>query len=342
MRLSELAGLLSLKQVGEDRDITGVNTLDKAGPTELSFLANSKYESQLQSTKAAAVVVEEKYADQVESAILSENPYQDLARAMHIFSKPQGCVEGWHELAFVHDTARIDETATLYPFSFVGASTVIGANTKVFPGVYIGEDCEIGPGCIFYPNSVVMAGTKVGTGVILQPGAVIGGDGFGYAQVSGKHVKIPQIGTVELGDQVEVGANAAIDRAALDVTRVGSGSKIDNLVQVAHNVQTGENCILISQSGVAGSTKLGDNVVIAAQAGLVDNISVGDGAMIAAQSGVPNDVKPGFVGGGSPILEKSVYLRTYSSLKKLPKISRTVSSLEKRIAELEKKLDEGK
>lgn len=342
MLLSELAGLLSLELVGVDKDITGVNTLDKAGPTELSFLANHKYEKQLQSTRAAAVVVEKEYADKIESALVSENPYQDLARAMHIFSKPQGCIEGQHELAFVHETAKVNETVTLYPFCFIGASSVIGAGTKIFPGAYIGEDCEIGAGCTINPNCVIMAGTKIGAGVILQPGAVLGGDGFGYAQVAGQHVKIPQIGTVEIGDQVEVGANAAIDRAALDVTRVGAGTKIDNLVQVAHNVQIGQSCLLISQSGIAGSSKLGNGVVIAAQAGLVDNISIGDGAMIAAQSGVTNDVAPGFVGGGAPLLEKGVYLRTYSSLKKLPKISRTVASLEKRIAQLEEKLNQGK
>ena len=141
-----------------------------------------------------------------------------------------------------------------------------------------------------------MAGTVIGAGVIIQPGAVIGGDGFGYAQVSGKHMKIPQIGTVELQDQVEIGANACVDRAALDVTRIGSGSKIDNLVQIAHNVTTGEDCLIISQSGVAGSTKLGKNVILAAQAGLVDNIKIGDGAVIGAQAGVTNDIPAGYMG----------------------------------------------
>jgi UDP-3-O-[3-hydroxymyristoyl] glucosamine N-acyltransferase len=342
MLLSELAGLLGLEVAGIDKDITGVNTLDKAGPTELSFLANKKYEQQLQSTRAAAVVVEKKYAEQIESALISENPYQDLARAMHIFSKPQGCLEGQHELAFVHETAEVNETATLYPFCFVGASSVIGAGTKIFSGVYVGENCNIGAGCIIYPNCVIMAGTKIGAGVILQPGAVIGGDGFGYAQVSGQHVKIPQIGNVEIGDQVEIGANAAVDRAALDVTKVGSGTKIDNLVQVAHNVQIGSSCLLISQSGVAGSTKIGDGVVIAAQAGVVDNISIGNGAIIGAQAGVSNNVAPGFIGSGSPLLDKRSYLRSYSSIKKLPKISRSVSSLEKRIAKLEEMLNQGK
>ncbi|CCO22040.1 UDP-3-O-(3-hydroxymyristoyl)glucosamine N-acyltransferase [Maridesulfovibrio hydrothermalis] len=341
MLLSELSGLIGLKLAGKDKEISGVNTLELAGPTELSFLANAKYEDKLSTTKAAAVVLEEKYTDQVESALISENPYMDLAKAMHVFSKPQGCLEGIHELAFVHNDADVDDTATVYPFAFIGKGTVVGPNCKVFAGAYVGEDCTIGAGSILYPNCTVMAATAIGAGVIVQPGAVIGGDGFGYAQVAGKHMKIPQIGTVELGDQVEVGANACIDRASLDVTRIGSGSKLDNLVQIAHNVTTGDDCLIISQSGVAGSTKLGKNVIIAAQAGLVDNIKIGDGAIIGAQAGVPNDVKPGFIGAGSPLQDQRSFLRSSVSIRKLPVMGKKISALEKRIKALEAELFKG-
>lgn len=341
MLLSELAGLLGLEMSGVDKEITGLNTLELAGSTELSFLANPKYEPMLQSTKAAAVVLEKKYSDKVESALISENPYMDLGKAMHVFSRPQGCIEGIHELAFIHAEAEVDESATVYPFAFVGRGAEIGPNSKIFSGVYVGEDSVVGPGCILYPNCSIMAGTVIGAGVIIQPGAVIGGDGFGYAQVSGKHMKIPQIGTVELQDQVEIGANACVDRAALDVTRVGAGSKIDNLVQIAHNVTTGEDCLVISQSGVAGSTKLGRNVILAAQAGLVDNISIGDGAMIGAQAGVTNDLPAGFMGAGSPIQEKGKFLRTSVYHKKLPEMGKKISALEKRIKALEAELSKG-
>jgi UDP-3-O-[3-hydroxymyristoyl] glucosamine N-acyltransferase len=342
MLLSELAALLGLTISGKDTEITGVNTLENAGSSDLSFLANPKYEAQLATTKAAAVVLNAKYADQVESAILSENPYMDLAKAMHVFSKPQGCVEGIHELAFIHPEAEVDETATVYPFAFVGKGAKIGPNSKIFAGVYIGEDCEIGSGCCLYPNCSIMARIVIGSGVIIQPGSVIGGDGFGYAQVSGKHMKIPQIGTVKIGDHVEIGSNTTIDRAALDVTKIGSGTKIDNLVQIAHNVVTGDDCLIISQSGIAGSTKLGNNVILAAQAGLVDNIKIGDGAIIGAQSGVSNDVPAGFVGAGSPLLEKGRYLRSSISIKKLPDMGRKLSALEKRIVALEAELAKGK
>ncbi len=342
MLLSELAGLLGLKMSGVDKEISGLNTLELAGPSELSFLANAKYETMLSSTKAGAVVLEEKFADQVESAIISENPYMDLAKAMHVFSKPQGCIEGIHELAFVHAEAEVDESATVYPFAFIGRGAKIGPNCKVFAGVYVGEECEVGPGCILYPNCSIMAQTVIGTGVIIQPGAVIGGDGFGYAQVSGKHMKIPQIGKVELKDQVEIGANACVDRAALDVTRIGAGSKIDNLVQIAHNVTTGEDCLVISQSGVAGSTKLGKNVILAAQAGLVDNIKIGDGAVIGAQAGVTNDIPAGFMGAGSPIQEKGKFLRSSVYQRKLPDMGKKLSALEKRIIALEAELNKGK
>lgn len=342
MLLSELAGLLGLKISGVDKEINGLNTLELAGPEELSFLANAKYENMLSSTKAGAVVLEEKYADHVESAIISENPYMDLAKAMHVFSRPQGCLDGVHELAFIHDEAEVDDSATVYPFAFIGRGAKVGPNCKVFSGVYIGEDSVIGPGCILYPNCSIMAETNIGTGVIIQPGAVIGGDGFGYAQVSGKHMKIPQIGTVELQDQVEIGANTCIDRAALDVTRVGSGTKIDNLVQIAHNVTIGEDCLIISQCGVAGSTKLGNNVILAAQAGLVDNIKIGDGAVIGAQAGVMNDIPAGFMGAGSPIQEKGKFLRSSVYLKKLPDMGKKLTALEKRIKVLEAELSKGK
>ncbi|WP_415716745.1 UDP-3-O-(3-hydroxymyristoyl)glucosamine N-acyltransferase [Maridesulfovibrio sp.] len=338
MLLSELGGLIGLKMAGKDKEITGLNTLELAGPSELSFLANAKYEAALKTTKAAAIVLEEKYADQVESALISENPYMDLAKAMHVFSRPQGCVDGIHELAFIHPDAQVDESATVYPFAFIGKGSKVGPNCKVFSGTYVGEDVVIGPGCIIYPNCSIMAGTVIGTGVIIQPGSVIGGDGFGYAQVSGKHMKIPQIGTVELQDQVEVGANTCIDRAALDVTRIGAGTKIDNLVQIAHNVTTGEDCLVISQSGVAGSTKLGNSVILAAQAGLVDNIKIGDGAMIGAQAGVTNDVPAGFMGAGSPLLEKGNFLRSSIYHRKLPDMAKKMSALEKRIKALEAEL----
>ncbi|WP_031479164.1 UDP-3-O-(3-hydroxymyristoyl)glucosamine N-acyltransferase [Maridesulfovibrio frigidus] len=341
MLLSELAKALGLTLSGKDTEITGVNTLEHAGPTDLTFLANAKYESQLETTKAAAVVLSAEYADKVESAIISENPYMDLAKAMHVFSKPQGCLTGIHELAFIHPDADVDETATVYPFAFIGKGAKIGPNTKVFSGTYVGEDSVVGPGCILYPNCSIMAGIELGSGVIIQPGSVIGGDGFGYAQVSGKHMKIPQIGSVKLGDHVEVGSNTTIDRAALDVTRIGSGTKIDNLVQIAHNVVTGEDCLIISQSGIAGSTKLGNNVILAAQAGLVDNITVGDGAIIGAQAGVSNSVPAGFVGSGSPLLEKGNFLRSSISIKKLPDMGRKLSALEKRIKILEAALEKG-
>lgn len=338
MLLSELAGLIGLKMAGKDKEISGVNTLELAGSADLSFLANAKYESALETTKAAAVVLEQKYADQVESALISENPYMDLAKAMHVFSRPQGCLEGVHELAFIHPDAEVDESATVYPFAFVGKGARLGPNCKVFAGAYIGEDVVLGPGCIIYPNCSIMAGSTIGTGCILQPGAVIGGDGYGYAQVSGKHMKIPQIGTVELGNQVEIGSNACIDRAALDVTRIGSGSKIDNLVQIAHNVTTGEDCLIISQSGVAGSTKLGKGVILAAQAGLVDNIEIGDGAVIGAQAGVTNDVPAGFMGAGSPLQDKGSFLRSSVYHRKLPDMAKKMSALEKRIKALEAEL----
>jgi UDP-3-O-[3-hydroxymyristoyl] glucosamine N-acyltransferase len=205
----------------------------------------------------------------------------------------------------------------------------VGAGSTLFPGVYVGEDCVLGQGCTLYPNAVLMAATVLGDRAIIHAGAVLGSDGYGYAQGPAGHVKIPQVGTVVVGNDVEIGANAAIDRAALDATRVGDGTKIDNLAQIAHNVQVGRHCLIVSQAGIAGSTKLGNGVVLGGQVGLRDNISLGDGVQVAAQSGVGVDLPPGALVGGSPSMDAATYLKMSLTLPKLPELARRVRRLEK-------------
>jgi len=329
MRLSEVAGKVGLTFSGHDIDVSGVNTLAQAGPEDIAPLLNRKYLPQLANTQAGAVLCEAKHAPEGASCLITQNPKLDWARVVALFAKPQGCLTGISPQAFVHPQAAIGAGVTLYPFVFIGARAQIGAGATLFPGVYVGEDCVVGENAILYPNVVLMAGTVLGTNVIIHAGTVLGSDGYGYAQGPAGHVKVPQVGNVVIGRDVEIGANAAIDRAALESTKVGDGTKIDNLVQIAHNVEMGKHCLIISQVGIAGSTKLGNGVVLAGQAGLRDNISLGDGVQVAAQAGVGQDLPPGTIVGGSPSMDAATYLKVSLLLPKLPELMRRVKRLEK-------------
>ncbi|HWR03758.1 MAG TPA: UDP-3-O-(3-hydroxymyristoyl)glucosamine N-acyltransferase [Humidesulfovibrio sp.] len=329
MRLSEVAGKVGLTFSGHDIDVSGVNTLAKAGQGDIAPLLHRKYLPQLAETQAGAVLCEEKFAPEGKSCLITQNPKLDWARVVALFAKPQGCLSGISSQAFVHPEATIGEGVTLYPFVFVGARATVGAGSTLFPGVYVGEDCAVGENATLYPNVALMAGTVLGENAIVHAGAVLGSDGYGYAQSPQGHVKVPQVGNVVIGRDVEIGANAAIDRAALESTKVGDGTKIDNLVQIAHNVETGKHCLIISQVGIAGSTKLGNGVVLAGQAGLRDNITLGDGVQVAAQSGVGQDLAPGTIVGGSPSMDAGTYLKVSLTLPKLPELMRRVKRLEK-------------
>jgi len=332
IKLSALAEKLGLEHTGNDMEISGVNTLDKAGPDQISFLVNPKYAQQLDTTRAGCVLTSGPYADRVDSAMISSNVYMDLAKVVDFFAEPQGCLTGVSELAYVHPDSSVDETVTVYPFAFIGAHAVIGAGTTIFAGCYVGEKTTVGSGCILYPNSVVMGGLSLGDNVILHPGAVIGGDGYGYAQTPAGHMKIPQIGNVVIGNDVEIGSNTAIDRAALDATVIGQGTKIDNLVQIGHNVVVGQHCLIIGQTAIGGSTKVGNGVVLAGQVGVADNAEIGDGAMIGAQSGVAGKIEAGSKMGGSPAMPAGTFRKAAGvCVPKLPVLFRRVRRLEKEL-----------
>ncbi len=329
MRLSEVAGKVGLTFSGHDLDISAVNTLALAGPAELAPLLNRKHLPELAQSQAGAVLCEEKFAPKGRACLLSTNAKLDWARVVALFARPQGCLSGVSPQAYVHPEAVLAPNVTVYPFAFVGARATLGAGTTLFPGVYVGEDCRLGQGCILYPNSVLLAATVLGDRSVIHAGAVLGSDGYGYAQSPGGHVKVPQVGVVVVGSDVEIGANTVIDRAALDATRIGDGTKIDNLVQIAHNVQIGKHCLLIAQVGIAGSAKLGNGVVMAGQSALRDNISLGDGVQVAGQSGVGADLPAGAMVGGSPAMDIATYLKMSLTLPKLPDLARRVRRLEK-------------
>ena len=338
MLLSEISARLGLTLKGGDKNVTGVNTLSDASATELSFLANPKYAPQLATTGAGAVIVSAEHATDDRPCLVSENPYLDFARCVQLFARPQGCFEGVSELAFVHPEAQVDPSAAVAPFAFIGQGASIGPGVRVFSGVSIGEDCSIGKDTVIYPNCSLMAGTQVGSRVILHAGTVLGSDGFGFAQAGGAMTKFPQIGRVVIEDDVEIGANTTIDRAALGETRIGQGTKIDNLVQLGHNVRVGRNCILVAQVGIAGSTSLGDGVILAGQVGVAGHIHLGDGCRIGAKSGVGQDVPPKQDLSGIPAMPHGTFLRASAITPKLPEMKRRLARLEKEMAALREEL----
>ncbi|NCC23783.1 MAG: UDP-3-O-(3-hydroxymyristoyl)glucosamine N-acyltransferase [Deltaproteobacteria bacterium] len=342
MLLSEIADRLGLSQSARDLEIVGVNTLVDARDNELSFFVNSKYAPQLAGTKAGAVLIHPDHADKVVNPLVSMDPYVDFARAVKMFAVEQGRFKGIDPRTVIDPTARVSVEAHVGAGVYIGAETVVEARVRIFPGVYIGENCILGEDTLIYPNVTIMAGTRVGRRVVLHAGVVLGSDGFGFAQAQTGLEKFPQVGVVVIDDDVEIGANTTIDRAALGQTRISRGTKIDNLVQIGHNVQVGKGCILVSQVGIAGSTVLEDSVVLAGQVGVAGHLTLGQGCRVGAQTGVNRSLEGGKdYGAGIPPMEHGQFLRTAAILAKLPELARRVRQLEKKMETLQT-TDDGK
>lgn len=323
-----------------------VASLEEAGPRALAFYANPRYRKELLATRAAAVIVGEDDVALVPPsavALVAAQPYVAFARASAIFNPPEALEPGIHAGAHVHPEAQVDRTAAVGPGAVVGKGARIGPATVLHAGVLVLDEAEVGAGCILHAGSIVRERCKLGDRVVLQPGAVVGSDGFGFAfDLAGDdehpgplHRKIPQAGVVRVEDDVEIGACTCIDRATLGETVVGRGTKIDNLVQVGHNVQIGPLSLIVAQVGISGSTTLGQGVVLAGQAGVVGHLQVGDGARVGAQSGVSRDVPAGETWSGSPAIPHRDWLRMVSALPRVPDLLRELRRLEKRVAQLE-------
>lgn len=340
LKISEIAEKLGLAFKGEDRTITGVATLETAGPEHISFLANVKYAQFLPATRAGAVIVSGEHADEVACALISENPYMDFGRVLALFAKKQGTLSGVSEAAFVHPEALLGENVTVYPFAYIGPRASVGGGCTIFPGCYVGEDCVLGDGCLLYPNAVLMAGTALGKGCIVHAGAVLGADGFGFARTPFGIQKIPQIGSVSIGNDVEIGANTAIDRAVLGATSIGDATKIDNLVQVGHNVSIGKESFIVSQVGISGSTKIGERATLAGQVGVAGHLAIGNDVTIGPQSGVAKDIPDNTTCGGTPAVDGKTFMRTLAVMPKLPEMHKRLRQLESELAELKKCLRE--
>ena len=337
--LAELAALVGGTVEGDGTlEIVGLASLEDAGEGQVSFLTDLKQASRLEKTRASALIVPPGLPSFPRPLIRTANPYAAYARVQTFFSSRPRKPSGIDPRALIGDGAEIGEEVSIYPFVFVGPRARIGKRVVLYPGVYVGEDAIIGEETVLYPNVAVMDRCRVGKGVIVHGGNVIGSDGFGFAPDQGGYVKIPQVGIVEIEDDVEIGANCAIDRAAMGKTIIRKGVKTDNLVQIGHNVVIGENTVLVAQVGIAGSTEIGKWVALGGQAGVVGHIKIGDRVRVGAQSGVARDVNPGEILSGAPAFPHREWLRAQALFPRLPEIRRGLSALEKRVADLEKKL----
>jgi UDP-3-O-[3-hydroxymyristoyl] glucosamine N-acyltransferase len=337
MKLSEIADALGCHLTGSgDLDITGVAGMEQAGPAELTFLANPKYAHKVKDSRAGAILAAT--APPQIPCLISANPYVDFARALQLFYQPPQPAPGISPLASIAPTAIIGENASIGPFVSIGDNVTIGRDAVLHPHVVIYHGARIGDAFLAHSHAVVREFCEIGNRVILQNNVVIGGDGYGFAKrADGTHFKIVQSGRTILEDDVEVQSLTSIDRASIGETRVKRGAKIDSLVQVGHGCVVGEDNIICSQTGLAGSTILGKNVLLAGQVGVSGHLTIHDNAVIYAQSGIGHDVAPGHVMSGSPAFEAREWLRAITAFPKMPDLIKTMRQLEKRVAELEAK-----
>ena len=337
--LAELAQILDGEVLGDDSVIIkGVSGIKEAQEGEIAFLANPKYFSLINQTQASAAITSRQVNESPKPLIRTENPSLAFAQTVNIFAPfNTECPKGIHPTAVIGKDVRIAQDVAIQAYCVIEDGAEIGEGTILYSGVYIGQHSKIGAKCIIYPHVSIRERVKIGNRVIIHNGSVLGSDGFGFAKVQGMHQKIPQIGTVVIEDDVEIGANVTIDRARFDKTVIGRGSKIDNLVQIAHNVAIGENSIIVAQAGISGSTVIGKNVTLAGQAGLVGHITVGDNAIVAAQAGVTKSVPSDTCVSGYPAKPHQVAKRINAYIQKLPQLFQKVAELEQRIAGLLKK-----
>lgn len=335
--LRDLARELDLPPPEVDVEITGVATIDDAGPGDLTFLANDAYRAALKTSRAGAVLVETAFEGDVPMPVLrAERPRLAFARLIARFHPPKPRTASVHPTAIVPASCTLGARVSIGAYAVLGENVRVGAGTTIHPHAVVYDDVRMGAGCEIHSHATVREGVVLGDRVVLQNGAVIGSDGFGFEpSAGGGFEKVPQVGTVVLGDDVEVQANACVDRSALGATRVGRGTKIDNLAQIAHGCIVGEDTIICGQVGLAGSTHVGNRVMLGGQVGSSGHIRIGDGTQVAAQSGVIQDLEPNAVYGGTPATPMGVALRTAAWLPKLPELARQVKQNTRAIEKLQ-------
>ena len=340
--LGQLAEALGAALEGDaQRLITGVASLDMAGPDEISFVTNRKYLPLARSSRAGAFLVPADVKDLHAPLLKSPSPQMALIALLRLFHPSPALSPGVHPSALVAPDSRIHPEASVGAFAVIQPRAVVGARARIFPLAYVGEGAEIGEDTRVYPHVVIREGVSIGRRVIIHAGAVLGGDGFGYAFDGSAHQKIPQVGGVIIEDDVEIGANTTIDRAMLGDTVVRRGTKVDNLVQIGHNVEVGEHSIIAAQGGISGSCRLGRGVMLGGQVGVADHVTIGDGAILGAQAGVSQDVGPGeklFGTWGRPMTQAR---RIWLAEAELPDLVRRLRAIERRLEQLEARLGRG-
>ena len=320
---------------GQDVEIARVAGIDEAGAGDLTFVSNRKYISRIKTTRASAIILGKDLPPVDIPSLRTEDPYFAFARALEIFFDPLQPEAGIHPTAVIGEDVTLGEGVNIGAYTVIGGKCRIGDGTSIYPHAVLYPGVVVGRDCVFHSQVTVREGCRIGDRVVLQNGVVIGGDGFGFAPLKdGTFYKILQAGSVIIEDNVEIGANTAIDRAAIGDTIIRKGAKLDNLVQVGHGAEIGENSVLAAQVGLAGSTRLGRGVMVGGQVGFAGHLEVGDGAVITAQSGTSHDVSAGAAVSGSPAIKSSSWMRSVAAFAKLPELARRIRELETELIQL--------
>lgn len=340
MNLRQLADRLDCRLEGDGTlEIRGVAGIEEAGPGDLTFLANPRYAAAVARTRASAIILPLDGGTAPCAVLRASQPYLAFARALALLMPEPRHAPGVHASAVIDPTAEIGADVSIGPLAVVGARARVGARTILHPHVVIAPDAVIGDECVLHAHVSIRERSVLGNRVVVHDGAVIGSDGFGFVtDAEGVHHKIPQVSRVVIEDDVEIGANTAIDRPAVGETRIGRGAKIDNLVQIAHGVHVGEGSLLAAQVGIAGSTRLGRRVVLAGQVGVAGHLTLGDGVRATAQTGIPNSLEAGAFVSGYPAIDNRDWLRAAAVFRKLPELKRRLAELAERLDALESRL----
>jgi UDP-3-O-[3-hydroxymyristoyl] glucosamine N-acyltransferase len=324
-----------------DASVDSFGKIEEAKAGQLSFLANPKYEEYFYTTQASVIIINESFQPKQKSSatlIKVKDAYSSFAILLNTYQEMmQKQLSGIQQPSYIAASATVGEGVFIGAFAYLSNQVTVGKHSKIYPNVFVGDQVQIGENCTIHPGVKIYHHCKIGNNVIIHAGTIIGSDGFGFApQADGTFIKVPQIGNVVIEDHVEIGANTTIDRATIGSTIIRKGAKLDNLIQIAHNVEVGSSSVIAAQTGVSGSTKIGKGVMIGGQAGIVGHINIGDGAKINAQSGVSKTVAPGKAVTGTPAADFSQALRAQAYLKKLPELERRIQELEALIKELKK------
>jgi len=338
----KIAGFLKGEIEGNpDIKVNTFAKIEEGHEGALSFLANPKYERHIYSTGSSIVLVNKSFVPTSEikaTLIRVENAYEAFASLLRLVDQSRPRKKGIHPTAIIETTAKIGSEVFIGPYAYIGENCIIGDGCSIYPHVYIGDNTKVGINCTINPGVKIYHDCFIGEGSVIHAGTVIGSDGFGFSpQSENEFMKIPQLGNVIIEDHVEIGANVAIDRATIGSTIIGRGVKLDNLIQIGHNVEVGENTVMAGQTGIAGSTKVGKNCMFAGQVGIAGHLKISDGSKIGAQAGILGDVKENSVILGSPGMDYKLYLKSSVIFRKLPDLKIRIDSMEKEIESLKKK-----